>query len=130
MHTSVKKPFGVNLNHPLDRDQVTSFLLPLCSPFIEISCNNNLGCSDGNMGFSNPLMACCGFGGPPYNFDARVPCGQTGYEVCHEGSRYVSWDGIHYTEAANTLIASGVLSMAYSTPRTPFNFFCRRIAIE
>ncbi|KAJ1417196.1 SGNH hydrolase superfamily [Sesbania bispinosa] len=75
-------------------------------------------------GFSNPLMVCCGYGGPPYNFDVRVTCGQPGYQVCDEGSRYVNWDGIHQTEAANTLIASKILSMAYSTPRTPFDFFC------
>ncbi|KHN03916.1 GDSL esterase/lipase At1g09390-like isoform X2 [Glycine soja] len=75
-------------------------------------------------GFSNPLMVCCGYGGPPYNFDVRVTCGQPGYQVCDEGARYVSWDGIHQTEAANTLIASKILSMAYSTPRTPFDFFC------
>lgn len=76
------------------------------------------------IGFTNPLMVCCGFGGPPYNFDARVTCGQPGYQVCDEGSRYVSWDGIHYTEAANTWIASKILSTAYSTPRIPFGFFC------
>lgn len=77
------------------------------------------------LGFSNPLMVCCGYGGPPYNFDVRVTCGQPGYQVCDEGSQYVSWDGIHFTEAANTWIASKILSTAYSTPRIPFSFFCR-----
>ncbi|KAK7284443.1 hypothetical protein RJT34_19189 [Clitoria ternatea] len=76
-------------------------------------------------GFSNPLMVCCGFGGPPYNFDTRVTCGVPGYQVCAEGSRYVSWDGTHLTEAANAFITTRILSMAYSTPRTPFDFFCR-----
>ncbi|GFZ07252.1 GDSL-like Lipase/Acylhydrolase superfamily protein [Actinidia rufa] len=76
-------------------------------------------------GFSSPLMACCGFGGPPYNYNIKVSCGQTGSQACSEGSQYVSWDGIHYTEAANTIIASKILSTAYSTPRTPFDFFCR-----
>ncbi|XP_019422444.1 PREDICTED: GDSL esterase/lipase At1g09390-like isoform X2 [Lupinus angustifolius] len=74
-------------------------------------------------GFSNPLIVCCGFGGPPYNFDARVPCGQPGNQVCDEGSKYVSWDGTHLTEAANTLIASRILSSAYSIPKLPFDFF-------
>ncbi|KAK7259016.1 hypothetical protein RIF29_24610 [Crotalaria pallida] len=76
-------------------------------------------------GFSNPLMVCCGFGGPPYNFDLRVPCGQPGNQVCAEGSKYVSWDGTHHTEAANSFIASRILSTAYSTPKTPFDFFTR-----
>ncbi|XWS58068.1 hypothetical protein CRYUN_Cryun08bG0003400 [Craigia yunnanensis] len=45
--------------------------------------------------------------------------GQPGYQqVCNEGSRFVIWDGIHYTEAANCIITSRVLSTAESTPRT------------
>ncbi|KAL6278453.1 hypothetical protein ACE6H2_022054 [Prunus campanulata] len=74
--------------------------------------------------FSTPLMACCGNGGPPYNFNGRGLCGQPGSRVCDEGSRFVSWDGIHYTEAANTIVASKILSTNYSTPRIPFDFFC------
>ncbi|KAH7571279.1 hypothetical protein ACOSP7_013682 [Xanthoceras sorbifolium] len=76
-------------------------------------------------GFSSPLMACCGNGGPPYNYNIRVTCGHPGSQVCDQGSKFINWDGIHYTEAANSIIASKVLSAAYSTPRTPFDFFCR-----
>ncbi|GAV66918.1 Lipase_GDSL domain-containing protein [Cephalotus follicularis] len=75
-------------------------------------------------GFSNPLMACCGFGGPPYNYNVKVTCGNHGYEVCDEGSKFISWDGIHYTEAANTIVASKILSMAYSAPPASFDLFC------
>ncbi|KAM2468564.1 hypothetical protein FF1_010227 [Malus domestica] len=76
-------------------------------------------------GFSSPLMACCGNGGPPYNYNIGLTCGHRGSNVCDEGSRYVSWDGIHFTEAANTIVASKILSTKYSTPSIPFDFFCR-----
>ena len=75
-------------------------------------------------GFSDPLMACCGAGGRPYNYDIRVTCGQPGYQVCNENSKFISWDGIHYSEEANKIVASKVLSRAYSTPSLPFDFFC------
>ena len=54
-------------------------------------------------------MACCGHGGPPLNYDSRVPYGKTkvmnGIEItgkgCSDSTEYVNWDGIHYSEAAN-----------------------------
>ncbi|BFG36755.1 hypothetical protein CerSpe_230290 [Prunus speciosa] len=75
-------------------------------------------------GFSTPLMACCGNGGPPYNYNVGLTCGHPGSQVCDEGSLFVNWDGIHYTEAANTIAASKILSKNFSTPRIPFDFFC------
>ncbi|KAK1401874.1 GDSL-like Lipase/Acylhydrolase superfamily protein [Heracleum sosnowskyi] len=75
-------------------------------------------------GFSNPLMACCGFGGPPYNYNIQITCGQPGAQVCNEGSKLVSWDGIHYTEAANNIVASKIQTNVFSTPHIAFDFFC------
>ncbi|GER48597.1 GDSL esterase/lipase [Striga asiatica] len=78
-----------------------------------------------NYGFSTPLMACCGSGGPPYNYDRKVSCGFPGYQVCDEAAKFVSWDGVHYTDAANAIIASKILSADYATPRVTFDFFCQ-----
>lgn len=77
-------------------------------------------------GFENPLMVCCGYGGPPYNFNQSVTCGQPGFNTCNEGLKYLSWDGVHYTEAANAVFASKILSSQYSSPKLHFNFFCNK----
>ncbi|XP_010915609.2 GDSL esterase/lipase At5g45910 [Elaeis guineensis] len=67
-------------------------------------------------GFSNGVSrACCG-GGGPYNFNSTVICGQPGYNVCKDPSTYVSWDGIHSTEAAHRSIAMGLLHGPYTDP--------------
>ncbi|KAK6946505.1 GDSL lipase/esterase [Dillenia turbinata] len=77
-------------------------------------------------GFENPLMACCGYGGQPYNTHPRITCGKPGYNRCEDPSKYISWDGVHYTEAANIITAEKILSTIYCTPSAKFNFFCKK----
>ncbi|XP_039123951.1 GDSL esterase/lipase At4g01130-like [Dioscorea cayenensis subsp. rotundata] len=75
--------------------------------------------------------ACCGYGGE-YNFNVHVICGNTkvidGKKItaspCKDPENYVSWDGVHTTDAANKLIALGVLNGSFSEPVFPFIKFC------
>ncbi|KAL0916488.1 hypothetical protein M5K25_014008 [Dendrobium thyrsiflorum] len=75
-------------------------------------------------GFESPVMACCGYGGPPYNYNANITCGNSNCEVCSENLKYISWDGVHYSDAANTIVASKILSTEYSKPKLKFDYFC------
>ncbi|KAJ0979985.1 hypothetical protein J5N97_015459 [Dioscorea zingiberensis] len=76
-------------------------------------------------GFERPLMACCGRGGPPYNYVNRMTCGQPTASPCPLGALFVSWDGVHYTEAANQLIAAKILSSKYSKPQVMLTSLCK-----
>ncbi|WVZ67135.1 hypothetical protein U9M48_016258 [Paspalum notatum var. saurae] len=71
-----------------------------------------------------PLMACCGSGGPPYNYRPGAACGSPKVEACADGDRRVSWDGLHYTEAANRIIADKVLSAEHSDPPLRLHTLC------
>lgn len=75
-------------------------------------------------GFEQQITACCGYGGPPLNFANEIRCGRTvilnGTSVtakgCDNSTKYVIWDGIHYTEAANRHVSSEILTGKYSDP--------------
>ncbi|KAJ3701172.1 hypothetical protein LUZ61_004877 [Rhynchospora tenuis] len=70
-----------------------------------------------NFGFSNDnqLVICCG-GGGPYNFNFSANCGQPGGSACSDPSIRINWDGIHLTEAAFRVIATGWLKGPYAHP--------------
>ncbi|KAL0925159.1 hypothetical protein M5K25_003470 [Dendrobium thyrsiflorum] len=63
--------------------------------------------------YSGTQKACCGSGGL-YNFNLTAPCGSVGSHVCKDPSTYVSWDGIHLTEAAYRHIAIGLLDGSFT----------------
>lgn len=67
------------------------------------------------------LTACCG-GGGPYNYNSSVECGNLPATSCDDPSLYVSWDGLHLTEAAYKWIANGLLEEPYTFP--PLNASC------
>ncbi|XP_006662321.1 GDSL esterase/lipase At1g28600-like [Oryza brachyantha] len=67
--------------------------------------------SPGRYGFGDmPLEACCG-GAGSYNFNVTAFCGASGATACADPSVYVSWDGVHFTEAANRHIACAMLKV-------------------
>ncbi|KAB2032905.1 hypothetical protein ES319_D05G410700v1, partial [Gossypium barbadense] len=64
--------------------------------------------SPNKFGFKETLKACCGTGGL-YNYNLSRACGYPPLrQCCNDPSSYMSWDGIHYTEAVNRLIANVV----------------------
>ncbi|XP_020270659.1 GDSL esterase/lipase At4g01130-like [Asparagus officinalis] len=83
-------------------------------------------------GFVFGNKACCGAGGGAYNFNPQVFCGNTkiinGINVtataCTDPGEYVSWDGIHATEAANKIIAQAVLNGSLFDPPFPLSEVC------
>ncbi|CAA2957402.1 GDSL esterase lipase At1g28590-like [Olea europaea subsp. europaea] len=76
-------------------------------------------------GFTSVLRACCG-GGGPYNFNASAWCSYLSSTDCDDPSKYVSWDGIHFTEAAYRWIAQGLFEGPYTNP--PIRTVCSSIS--
>ncbi|KAK8940247.1 GDSL esterase/lipase [Platanthera guangdongensis] len=76
--------------------------------------------------------ACCGYGGGDYNFDPRLYCGNTkdinGRSVtamaCSDPQNYVSWDGIHASEASNKLLTSVILNGSIFYPPFSLSDLC------
>ncbi|XP_052211167.1 GDSL esterase/lipase At4g01130 [Diospyros lotus] len=83
-------------------------------------------------GLKHGTRACCGYGGGAYNFDPKVYCGNTkvinGSTVtataCNDPHNYVSWDGIHATEAANKIVSKAILNGSYFDPPFPLHKLC------
>lgn len=72
------------------------------------------------IGFTNTNQTCCGTGGP-YNYDSSYTCGGIGsccpgLSACANPASYISWDGIHYTEAFYRQIAKFFLNGLYISP--------------
>lgn len=69
------------------------------------------------------LFACCG-GGGPYNANLTVHCSDPGMVQCQDPSKYVSWDGLHMTEAVYKIMARGMLDGPFAKP--PIMARCNR----
>lgn len=81
-------------------------------------------------GFEDPFKICCGHHGIGYD----VWCGNSGNvngsEVfagsCSNPYGVISWDGVHYTEAANRWIANRIMSGSLSDPPISISRACHK----
>ncbi|KAB2023062.1 hypothetical protein ES319_D07G255700v1 [Gossypium barbadense] len=83
-----------------------------------------------NLGMADPLKPCCGY---HVNYD-HVWCGNKAIinktEVfgasCKNPSMFVSWDGVHYTQAANQYVADRTLNGSLSDPAILITQACHK----
>ncbi|KAL4577158.1 hypothetical protein LXL04_013262 [Taraxacum kok-saghyz] len=88
----------------------------------------NLISNSKQYGFSDPLKICCGH----HENDVHVFCGKYGIvngtrvrgDACKNPAKYVSWDGVHMTEAANKWVANHALNGSLSDPPIPVTHAC------
>ena len=86
-------------------------------------------------GFDEPFNYCCG--------SQYIWCGERKLETagtfaryyesamlinatCNNPSKYISWDGVHYTEAANRIVANLIASGTFSDPPVPIAEACHK----
>lgn len=79
-----------------------------------------------NAGFVSPLEFCCGS-----YYGYHIDCGKkaiingTVYgNPCKNPSQHISWDGIHYSQAANQWIAKQILYGSFSDPPVSIENAC------
>lgn len=81
-------------------------------------------------GFAEPLKVCCGYHvnythvwcGTKASINGRVVDGPP----CTNPSTYISWDGVHYSQAASQWIANHVTNGSLTDPPTPITQACNR----
>lgn len=80
-------------------------------------------------GFVEAQKICCGY----HKNGIDVGCGgilalpngtQISGPSCEDPPTYISWDGVHYTEAANHWIASRLINGSFSDPPIPITHAC------
>ncbi|KAJ3694238.1 hypothetical protein LUZ60_009718 [Juncus effusus] len=104
LHMEIRR---LRLKHPRVRLIYTDFYTPVIDFIL----------SPQQYGFiETPLRACCGNGDNEYNIDYAHMCAMPNVSSCEDPSTYLNWDGGHFTETANKLIASGWLRGPYADP--------------
>ncbi|KAK1566506.1 hypothetical protein Q3G72_000883 [Acer saccharum] len=76
--------------------------------------------------FVDPMNFCCGsYYGYHIDCGKRAVVNGTAYgNPCDNPSMHISWDGIHYTEAANFWVANHILNGSFSDPPLSIHKAC------
>ncbi|KAB1213141.1 hypothetical protein CJ030_MR5G015863 [Morella rubra] len=78
-------------------------------------------------GFVGPLAYCCGHVGGGECWETSTVNGTPIFATsCRDPSKYISWDGAHYTEAANKWVANRILDGSLSDPPIPLAKACHK----
>nr|XP_043620269.1 GDSL esterase/lipase At3g62280-like [Erigeron canadensis] len=110
VHNDVSKLFNKGLRSMCN--ELKSELKDAVIMYVDIyTIKYDLFANPSKYGFVKPHKACCGYGGDPNNYNVTATCGQPGYNMCSNVSSAIVWDGVHYTEAANKIVAAKILSM-------------------
>lgn len=77
-------------------------------------------------GFVDSSNFCCGsYGYHGHHVDCGKRINGTVYgNSCSNPSRHISWDGIHFTEAANSWVANRILNGSFSHPPVSIEEAC------
>ncbi|KAH9622952.1 hypothetical protein KSS87_019804 [Heliosperma pusillum] len=114
LHNKVAKTFNKGL-HTLT-EELRSVYKDAVIVYVDVySIKYSLSAHPQKYGFKDPFAACCGRGAP-YRYDRNATCGQPGYNICNNVTQSIVWDGVHYTEAANSVVSSKIFTGHYSTP--------------
>ena len=81
-------------------------------------------------GMADPLKVCCGY---HVNYD-HIWCGNkatlNNTEVyghsCENPSVFISWDGVHYSQAVNQFVADRTLNGSLTDPPIPITQACHK----
>ncbi|XP_050276485.1 GDSL esterase/lipase At5g14450-like isoform X3 [Quercus robur] len=76
-------------------------------------------------GFVSPLEYCCGHLGVAECWQTSIVNGTEVFAAsCSDPSKHISWDGVHYTEAANKWVANHIVDGSLSDPPIPLTKSC------